>query len=127
MIWGDHAYLVPREDGQTYVGATVEEVGFRKQTTYAGIMPLRRAAEALVPDFQWATIRREWAGLRPASLDGLPVMGRLPKWDNVWVSTGHFRNGILLAPASGDLIARSILSGAPDPTLSAFSPDRFLD
>jgi glycine oxidase len=127
MIWGANAYLVPREDGQTYVGATVEEVGFRKWTTFAGNMPQRRAAEALVPGFLGAEIRREWAGLRPASLDGLPVMGRLPGWSNVWVSTGHFRNGILLAPASGRLVASSILRNEADPKLAPFTPNRFLD
>jgi glycine oxidase len=127
MVWGSQAYLVPREGGQTYVGATVEEVGFRKRTTDAGIRPMRRAAEALVPGFAGRYIRREWAGLRPASVDGLPVMGRLPGWSNVWVSTGHFRNGILLAPASGQIVARSILAGAADSALTPFTPDRFLD
>ena len=127
MIWGAHAYLVPREDGQTYIGATVEEVGFRKRTTHAGILPQRRAAEALVPNFIGAKIRREWAGLRPASLDGLPVMGRLPGWSNVWVSTGHFRNGILLAPASGKIVAQSIFAGQPEAKLAPFTPDRFVD
>jgi glycine oxidase len=127
MIWGDHAYLVPREDGQTFVGATVEEVGYRSRTTMSGIAGLHRGAAGLVPSLASASQRRAWAGLRPASLDGLPVMGRLPKWDNVWVSTGHFRNGILLAPASGELMARSILQGVPDPMLAPFSPERFLD
>ena len=126
MIWGD-AYLVPREDGQTYVGATVEEIGYRKATTTSGISGLRRGAACLVPSLASASQRRAWAGLRPASLDGRPVMGRLASWDNVWVSTGHFRNGILLAPVSGQLMARSILSGTPDPTLAPFSPERFLD
>jgi glycine oxidase len=127
MIWGDHAYLVPREDGQTYVGATVEEVGYRKRTTTSGISRLRRGAAGLVPSLAMALQRRAWAGLRPASLDGMPVMGRLQDWHNVWVSTGHFRNGILLAPVSGELMARSILNGVADPMLAPFSPDRFLD
>jgi glycine oxidase len=125
MIWGEHAYLVPREDGQTYVGATVEEAGFRKRTTIRGLAGLRRGAAGLVPSLATAPLRRAWAGLRPASLDGLPVMGLLPGWSNVWVSTGHFRNGILMAPAAGRLVARSILNGRDEPALAPFSPRRF--
>ena len=125
MVWGGHAYLVPREDGQTYVGATVEEVGFRKRTTSAALNTLQRSAADLIPGLREATRRCAWAGLRPGSPDGLPIMGRLPSWDNVWVSTGHFRNGILLAPASGLLIAKSILQGKPEPELLPFDPSRF--
>ncbi len=127
MIWANHAYLVPREDGQTYVGATVEDLGYRKHTTTAGIAGLRHGAAMMVPSLANAPQRRAWAGLRPASLDGLPVMGYLPGWQNVWVSTGHFRNGILLAPISGELVARSIMNGEPDARLAPFSPNRFLD
>lgn len=123
MIWG-RAYLIPREDGQTYVGATVEEVGYRKHTTAAGLASLRAGAAALVPPLAKAKQRRAWAGLRPGSPDGMPIMGRLPGWSNVWVSTGHLRNGILLAPVSGLLLARAIL-GESVPELAALSPSRF--
>lgn len=125
MIWGNHAYLVPREDGQTYVGATVEEAGYRKRTTKAGIGSLRRGAIELVPGLRNARQRRAWAGLRPGSPDGMPIMGKLPGWDNVWVSTGHFRNGILLAPLSGLLVAKSITAAKPDAQLVTFDPARF--
>lgn len=125
MVWGGHAYLVPREDGQTYVGATVEEVGYRKRTTESGLASLRSGAGDLVPALRAAKQRRAWAGLRPGSPDGLPIMGKLPGWDNVWVSTGHFRNGILLAPISGQLVAKSILAGKPDAQLLTFDPMRF--
>ena len=125
MVWGGHAYLVPREDGQTYVGATVEEVGYRKRTTESGLGSLRSGAGDLIPALRNAKERRSWAGLRPASPDGLPIMGRLPGWHNVWVSTGHFRNGILLAPVSGLLMAKSIASGKPDSQLITFDPARF--
>jgi glycine oxidase len=127
MIWGEHAYLVPREDRQTYIGATVEEAGYRKHTTVRGLAGLRRGASGLVPSLGSAAVRRAWAGLRPASLDGLPVMGRLPGWSNVWISTGHFRNGILMAPAAGSLVARSILDDQAVSSLDPFSPTRFLD
>jgi glycine oxidase len=125
MVWGSNAYLVPREDGQTYVGATVEEAGFRKHTTRAAIASLHRGAGELIPGLRTATRRRAWAGLRPGSPDGMPIMGRLPGWQNVWVSTGHFRNGILLAPVSGLLVAKSIAADKPDPQLVTFDPARF--
>jgi glycine oxidase len=127
MIWGEHAYLVPREDGQTYVGATVENVGFRKHTTTSGLGTLRRGAAGLVPALRDAKQRRAWAGLRPGSADGMPIMGRLPGWSNVWVSTGHLRNGILLAPVAGQMMARSILSDEPVPEMTPLSPRRFFE
>lgn len=127
VIWGAHAYLVPREDGQTFVGATVEEAGFRRRTTASALQMLRRGAAGLVPALRDSALRRSWAGLRPATPDALPVMGLLPGWRNAWVSTGHFRNGILLAPISGKLVAQSILAGRPDASLAPFSPARFAD
>jgi glycine oxidase len=127
VIWGSRAYLVPREDGQTFVGATVEDVGFRKTTTASAQARLRRGAGELVPELSTAPQLRAWAGLRPASPDALPIMGRLPGWPNAWVSTGHFRNGILLAPISGRLMAQSILAGEPNAILAPFSPGRFAE
>ncbi len=124
VIWGASAYLVPREDGQTYVGASVEEAGFRKRTTAAVTGRLQRAAAELIPSLEGAPRLRDWAGLRPASPDGLPIMGLLPGWENVWVATGHFRNGILLAPITGRLIATSIRQGRPDAALEPFSAAR---
>jgi len=125
MIWGSRAYLIPREDGQTYVGATVEDVGYRKHTTEAGLHELRSGAAAVVPALANASERRSWAGLRPGTPDDMPIMGRLPGWSNAWVSTGHFRNGILLAPISGQLMAQSIIAGQPDALLTELSPTRF--
>jgi glycine/D-amino acid oxidase-like deaminating enzyme len=68
---------------------------------------------------------RAWAGLRPASQDGLPILGPLPGYDNAWVAAGHYRNGILLAPITGKLMAEAILSGKAPPQLKPFSPARF--
>lgn len=127
MVWGSDGYLLPREDNQTYVGASVEEAGYRKRTTASVLNRLRRAAIALVPSLSSAKERRAWAGLRPGTPDDLPILGLLPGWQNVWVATGHFRNGILLAPGSASLIAESILAGRPDPRLEPFSPRRFAE
>jgi glycine oxidase len=127
IIWGERAYLVPRENGLTFVGATVEDVGFRKRTTVAALRRLRRGAAQLVPGLGMARLVSAWAGLRPGSPDGLPMIGLLPGWTNVWVATGHFRNGILLAPITGRLIASSIGDGRPGPALAPFDPGRFVD
>jgi glycine oxidase len=127
VIWGERAYLVPRENNLTFVGATVEHVGFRKRTTVEAVRRLRRGAEALVPGLRLARMASTWAGLRPGSPDGLPMLGLLPGWSNVWVATGHFRNGILLAPITGRLIAESIAAGRPAQRLRPFDPARFVE
>jgi glycine oxidase len=127
VIWGERAYLVPRENRLIFVGATVEDAGFRKRTTVAAIRRLRRGAEEMVPALRFARTASTWAGLRPGSPDGLPMMGLLPGWSNVWVATGHFRNGILLAPITGQLMAESILGGAPLQRLRPFDPARFAE
>jgi glycine oxidase len=125
VIWGERAYLVPRENRLTFVGATVEDVGFRKRTTVHAIRSLRRGAEDMIPALKLARTASTWAGLRPGSPDGLPMLGRLPGWANVWVATGHFRNGILLSPVSGKLMAESIAAGRPLERLKPFDPGRF--
>src|SRR5207244_13517690 len=86
---------------------------------------LRRRAAVLVPGLRRAQVAREWAGLRPGSPDDLPTIGRLPEKDNVYLATGHFRNGILLAPITGKLISQLIVEGRTDMPLEPFSPARF--
>jgi glycine oxidase len=124
-IWGEDGYLVPKPRGMVFAGATVEDVGFRRTTTARGLAGLERMAVGLVPALANATIASTWSGLRPGSLDGLPVIGRLPGKDNVYLATGHFRNGVLLAPITGSLVSELILTGRPDRRLRAFSPERF--
>ena len=127
VIWGKKAYLVPRENNLTFVGATVETVGYRKRNTIAAVNRLRSGANSLVPGLALARQRSAWAGLRPGTPDRLPVLGRLPGWENVWVATGHFRNGILLAPITGQIMAEAVVSGRMPVGLDAFSPARFAD
>jgi glycine oxidase len=125
VIWGEKAYMVPRENRLTFVGATVEDVGFRKRNTVEAVRRLRRSAEEMVPALKLSRLASAWAGLRPGSPDGLPMMGRLPGWSNVWIASGHFRNGILLAPITGKLMAEAILHGKHDARLRPFDPGRF--
>jgi glycine oxidase len=124
-IWDEDGYLVPKPRGFVWAGATVEDVGFRKKTTERGLAGLRRMAGALVPRLRQAKVVSSWAGLRPGSPDGMPVIGRFPGKKNVFLATGHFRNGILLAPVTGALVAELVLNGRTDRRLSPFSPQRF--
>ena len=117
------AYLVPRRDGRIVAGATEESVGLDTSTTAHGIAALRSGAEALVPALADQPLQSAWTGLRPLSADALPLIGRVPGWGNVHLATGHGRNGILLAPITGSLMANSILHDAPLP--DAFNPARF--
>jgi glycine oxidase len=124
-IWGEEGYLVPKRGGIVYAGATVEDVGFRKRTTPRALASLRRMATELVPSLRKAEVESEWAGLRPGSPDDLPILGKLPKRQNVYVASGHFRNGILLAPITGKLMTQLICGDKPEMSLRPFSPSRF--
>ncbi len=125
VVWGSRGYLVPRANGLVFAGSTLEDVGFRFRPTKRGLAQVRRAAYELAPQMRSLQEHFTWAGLRPSSPDGLPIMGPLPGWENVTVATGHFRNGILLAPITGELIADSIIEGQAGEDLTPFSPGRF--
>jgi len=124
-VWSEDGYLVPKPRGFVFAGATVEHAGFRKHTTDRGLAGLRRAASAMAPALRYAEVASTWAGLRPGSPDGLPLLGRLPGRDNVYVAGGHFRNGILLAPVTGSLMAQLVCEGRTDMDLGPFRPERF--
>ena len=124
-VWGESGYLVPKSGGFLFAGATVEDVGFRPRTTARGLARLRRMASALAPALRHAEVASAWAGLRPGSPDGRPIIGPLPGWANVIVATGHFRNGILLGPITGRLVAQLITKGETEQPLDPFSPARF--
>ena len=117
-------YLIPRSDGRMLIGATVEEMGFDKQTVPETILKLRNAALDLVPKLADARILEAWAGLRPGTPDGLPILGATPT-PGYFVATGHFRDGILLAPATARVMAEVISGRAPEYDLGAFSALRF--
>jgi glycine oxidase len=125
IVWGPDGYLVPRANGLVFAGATVEEVGFRRRTTKAGIRAMRSMAIGLVPQLAAADAHFNWAGLRPGSPDDLPMIGPLPGWPNVIAATGHYRNGILLGPLTGKLVARGIVAGDWRETPREFDPARF--
>ena len=123
-IRSPEAYLVPRSDGRILVGTTVEEAGFDKRTDVATIQRLHRAAIALVPTLKNAKILEDWAGLRPGTPDALPILGATST-PGYYVATGHFRDGILLAPITARVMADVIEEKNPDCDLGSFSAARF--
>lgn len=125
IVWGPEGYLVPRANGIVFAGATVEDVGFRRLTTAAGIRAMRTMASELVPQLGAAKVLFDWAGLRPGSADGLPIIGPLPAYPNIVAASGHYRNGILLGPLTGVWIARGIASGDWSHIPPAFAASRF--
>jgi glycine oxidase len=125
VTWGDRAYLVPWDDGSLLVGATVEQVGYDERTTVEGMRDLLDGVtRTLAPGFP-AAILSARAGLRPGTPDGLPIVGASAAVPAVTYATGHYRNGVLLAPLTARLVADAILDGRVDPLMQAMSPARF--
>jgi len=117
-------YLIPRSDGRMSIGATAEEAGFDKQTVPETIAKLRQAALDLVPKLADARILEAWAGLRPGTPDGLPILGATST-PGYFVATGHFRDGILLAPVTAMVMGQVIAGERPLIDVSKLSADRF--
>jgi glycine oxidase len=127
VVWGPEGYLVPRANGLIFAGATVEHVGFRRRTTRAAVRRLRAMAVRLVPQLRAGVVHFEWAGLRPGTPDDLPIVGPLPGDANVIAATGHYRNGILLGPWTGERVARGVVDGDWSGVPVAFRPERFAE
>lgn len=125
VTWSSRCYLVPWDDGTLLVGATVEEAGFDERTTVAGVRDLLEAACEIVPHAWAAGFRGARVGLRPATKDDLPVIGPSSTMPNLMYATGHYRNGVLLAPLTARLVADAMLDNRIDPLLAAVSPSRF--
>jgi glycine oxidase len=125
VIYSSRGYLVPRSDGRLLAGSTTESAGFEKRVTNDGVNAIKSMAVEIAPALESLMMVDSWAGFRPRAKDGLPVLGRTRHVAGLFYATGHYRNGILLAPITGQLIAEAILSGATPPLLWPFSPDRF--
>jgi glycine oxidase len=106
-------YIIPRRDGHILVGSTVEHTGFDKSTTAQAATELKRIAISLVPDLERHEIKRQWAGLRPGTASGMPYIGAHPLIAGLFVNTGHYRNGLLLAPASARLLVDIMMGNQP--------------
>jgi glycine oxidase len=125
VIWGTDCYIVPWRDGSLLVGATVEDVGFDESATVAGVRDLLESACELLPAAWSARFEGVRVGLRPATNDELPIIGRSSFMPGVFYATGHYRNGVLLAPFTARAIADLILEGREAPELALTRPGRF--
>ena len=108
IIINNHKYLIPRKDGHVLAGSTLEYVGFNKETTDSAYKELWQAAVKTVPFLEHAPVVKQWAGLRPGSKDGVPTIDRHPELENLVISTGHFRNGVILGLGSARIAAELV-------------------
>lgn len=124
VVRSEEIYLVPRSDGRILIGATVEDTGFDKRIEPEAIKHMQGLAERLVPEIAHAKIHETWAGLRPGTPDDLPILGE-SKIQGYFIATGHFRNGILLAPVTAEVMAKLVRGEAAGHAIEPFSPCRF--
>jgi len=125
VVFGPGAYLVPRDDGRILIGSTLEFVGYEREVTAGAVRDLLQHAIALVPALARAALRGTWSNFRPYTKDELPLLGRT-QIPGLLLSTGHYRNGILLAPISAEIVRAAVLGQRAPVALEAFRPDRAL-
>ncbi len=125
VVWGPRIiYMVPRNDGRLIIGTTVEEMGFDTQLTAGGMFHILRYAYEILPAIYDLPLVESWAGLRPTSRDDAPILGP-SALDGLVMATGHHRNGILLAPMTGEVIGNYLLRGEIPDHIKPFLPGRF--
>lgn len=125
VVAGGGMYLLPRADGTIAAGATVDYQGFTKRVTPTGINALITLVDQFAPSLNGARLVETWSGLRPGSADGTPIIGPAPHREGLWIATGHFRGGALLAAVTGELVSAGIRTGTVDSLLAPFTPARF--
>ncbi len=124
VAYGPGGYIVPR-GSISIAGSTMESVGFDTSTTPSGVKKVRAAAEEICPVLASSKSTEAWAGLRPVTPDLLPMIGADPKHPSLLYACGHSRNGVLIAPLTGDLIADLVIESPLSHDLHQFRPDRF--
>jgi glycine oxidase len=124
VLWSEFCYVVPWVDGTILVGATVENAGFDQRTTVAGVRGLIEAACRVMPQAAEATFVAARAGLRPSTADGVPLIGRAPFDRSIVYATGHYRNGVLLAPLTAQIVADLVIDDRHDRALAKTAPGR---
>ena len=124
VVRGPEVYLVQRSDGRIVVGSTLEDAGFDKRVNPDTVQRLHQKAAEMVPDLGQARMLEAWAGLRPGTPDDLPILGR-GIVDGYFLATGHYRDGILLAPITAEVMTQLIRGLPPEFDLTPFSPARF--
>ena len=124
LLWLPYPYLVPRSDGRLLIGATVERTGFDARVDAGGIADLLARSLRAVPALAHLPLIETWAGLRPGTPDGRPVLGATAL-EGYFLASGHYRNGILLTPITAELVADAVEGKVPRIDCAAFSPARF--
>ena len=124
MVLDGDTYLIPRQDGRILAGSTVEATGFDKSTTEQAKSALYQFATTLVPELTQYPLSYHWAGLRPGTPQGIPYIGRHPDFDNLSINAGHFRNGLVMGPASAQLLADLILDRPTAVDAAAYAVNR---
>jgi glycine oxidase len=117
-------YLVPRADGRFLIGATEEHVGFVKANTASAVRDLIAFGASLVPALAAASFERAWSGLRPGSADGLPYLGQVGGYQNLFIAAGHFRSGLQMSPGTARLMRQVLLDQETEFELEPYSCDR---
>lgn len=125
VIYSPRGYIVPRTDGRLLAGSTSEHAGFERRVTAGGLFKILSWALEISPPIAKLGVTDTWAGLRPRAPDNLPILGPDAEIDGLFYATGHYRNGILLAPITGELIADAIMRNFDSSRFGAFSPGRF--
>jgi glycine oxidase len=123
MILAKGRYAIPRRDGHILIGSTLEHEGYDKTPTGSALESLKASAIELIPALADAEVVGHWAGLRPGSPDGIPFIGQLPNHEGLWLNCGHFRNGLVLAPASCQLLTDLLMGDAPIIDPAPYAPE----
>jgi glycine oxidase len=123
VIYSPRGYLIPRRDGRILAGATSEDAGFDKSVTDLAGEILRENALEIAPSLVNLEISESWTGLRPFAPDGLPIVGEIR--ENLLIAAAHYRNGILLAPATAEILAQKVVNNSDSRYFEAFGPGRF--
>lgn len=126
IVLGRGAYMVPR-DGEAVVGSTMEHAGFSTEVTASGLAEIFAGVSALCPALSRGEVLRTWAGLRPVTPDGLPILGREPRLQGLWYAAGHGRNGVLLASITGVLLTHLLSGENENEQLVPLRPERFYE
>ncbi|MEE9494804.1 MAG: glycine oxidase ThiO [Gammaproteobacteria bacterium] len=126
IILSDGHYVIPRRDGHILVGSTMEYVGFDKVTTTDALEELQHVAIDLFPQIKSLKIVQHWSGLRPGSLEGIPFVGAIPDVTGLFINAGHFRNGVVMGPATAHLLADILLERSQN-ILSTYSLSKFIN
>jgi glycine oxidase len=126
-ILSEGLYLVPKRDGRVVIGSTEAPHVHDRRPTLGGVASLSKTAVQLIPSLSHAPFLAAWGGLRPGTPDGRPILGPVGDWENLLITTGHYRNGVLLAPITGQIISALALGESPPIDVSPFTHNRFVE